>query len=568
MSRTSPIILPFTGGMNNVDTPLQLFLKKQGETQLLVNADTTLNGRLKLLRPLAALNAVAEASGIHTVYRANDKILVGAGANLKYRDGDALTAILSGLTSAHASIIHAGNWAFLGNGTDRKTIYLPTPVGCAWGQDVPSAAPVVVPGAVGSPNGTYSCYYRYKITLPDGSILRTGLSPVASVTVTSDKIEWSGLVHANFIGATSNQIELFRTMTGWSATYLVTTLDAGTTTYSDNNTDATVQANTEFAEDGYYPPPDGINLVVYHPGCDRLFAAVANEIYWSEAGLYHVFVYDETADEYTNVNSVFLTEEDVTGLLMIDEQLYIASKTTWKRLRGTNPSYWAWEPTVANKGPVSAAALVLTRNGAVYPGNDGYIHLFNGFESRRITEHFDFTTDPDSTCHATFDGRFYRLFYGDATYPELVLDFLNYPSTPVKIIQSTRDYSASCYDSMSDTFYVGDDDGYLRSGEDTDEEVTLTFKTCEIMADGTDYGDAGSLVLHANTQGNDLTIIPYHDEEAQDALTAFSSTSLKREARVLPLGSYRALSLQVSITANEDIEIREPWLLRKEGDAE
>jgi len=565
-----PIIINFNGGLNNLYTPLQLFTRQQGEVQALINADTTKMGRLKLLRPLTALNSTAEDDDVHSVFRAGDVVLVGSDTYLKYVDEATLTSLFTALSGEYISFAHVGDWVFLGDGTNEQAVYLTTPTACDWGLNPPSAAPTVADsGDAGDPDGTYSCYYRYKITLPDGTVIYTALSSAASVTVVTNKIAWSAIVHSTFTGATTIQAQLFRTKTGFSATYLVTTLASGTTTYTDNVSDTTLQTQDEYAETGYYGPPSGVDIVTYHEGADRVFCAVDNEVYWSEASLYHTFIYDEDADSYTNVNSVFLEGESITCLAMFDEQLYIGCQRTWKRLRGTNPDYWMWEPIAgAIKGPLSWRAVAVTPWGLIYPGNDGHIWIFNGFETARIAEGFVFSTDPDTTCHATYDGRFYRLFYGDATYPELILDFLEFPRRPPRIIQSTRDATASFYDSASNEFYLGDSSGYVRNGEDTDSDVTLTMQTAEIPVEQLiTLGNAGSLLIHANTENVTLTITPYFDDEAQDEITTLRTSSLKRVPIAMPFNDYRSFSLRVSITTNEDIELREPWILRSEEDS-
>lgn len=564
-----PIIINFSGGLNNLYTPLQLFTRQQGEVQTLINVDTTYMGRLKLLRPLTALNSTAESTEVHSLFRAGDLVLVGASTNLKYVNSTALTSLFTGLSGEYISFAHVGDWVFLGDGTNEQAVYTTTPTACDWGLNPPSAAPTVAAGAAGNPDGTYSCYYRYKITLPDGTVVYTALSSAASAVVSSEKIEWSAIVHASFTGATTVQAELFRTKTGFAATYLVDTLDDGTTTLSDNVDDTTLQTQDEYAETGYYGPPSGVDIVAYHEGADWVFCAVDNEVYWSEASLYHTYIYDEDADSYSNVNSVFLEGESVTALSMFDEQLYIGCQRTWKRLRGTNPDYWTWEPIAgAIKGPIARRSVALTPWGLIYPGNDGHIWIFNGFETARISEIFVFATEPTTTCHATYDGRFYRLWYGDSDCPELILDFLEFPRRPPRPVQSTRSASSSFYDSASNEFYMGDSDGYVRNGEDTDTEVTLTVRTAEIPVEQLiNMGGAGSLLIHANTENVTMTITPYFDDVAQDDITTFRTSSLKRVPIGMPFNDYRSLSLKVSITTNEAIELREPWILRSEDDS-
>lgn len=580
MNGRPPIPITFSGGMNNVDTALDLFLRKKGEVPFLVNADTTLKGRLKLLRPLTALNSVAASASIHTIYRGkgSDVILIGYSTIMGHLlNGITPTSLLTGLASASKSIGHAGNWVFMGDGTCNRSIYLAGPTGCSWGQAIPSAAPTVAVGAAGSvKDGTYSCYYRYKITLPDGvTVLRTGLSPAGSVAITGadadKKINWSALVHSTFTGVTGSnlQVELFRTKTGWSATYLVATVDSPTTSLTDEDvSDADAVLNTEFAETDYYPPPDNIDIVTYHPGADRMFVAVDNNVYWSEAGLYHIFQYSTSASEYTNVNSVFLSGENVTSMIILDEQLFIGCQRTWRRLRGSNPTYWQWEDVAgATKGPINWQSVAVTPWGAIYPGNDGYLWLFNSFSTNKLLEYFQFDTDPDTTCRAAFDGRFYRLFYGDATYPELVLDFLEYPSRPPRIVKSTRNATACHYDPAASVFYMGDSDGYVRSGEDTSQDVTLTVRTPEIPVEQlVKLGDMASLLIHADTGGDNLDITPYQDEVAQTALTSVATSSLVRQALPLPLDLERTISLGITITSSEDVELREPWMLSREDD--
>ena len=563
-----PIPITFCSGMNNRDTALNLFVNKSGQVPSVVNADTTYLGKLKLLRPLAALNKTAESSSIHSVFRGQDLVLAGTATYLKYRNGGTLTTLLSSLTSGAAmSFALIGNWIFIANGNEKRAVYITTPVGTGWGQAKPTAAPTTATGAAGDPDGTYSCYYRYRITLPDGTIIRTELSSADTVAPSSERIEWSAIVHASFTGATTNQVELFRTKSSFSATYLVATLDSGTTTYSDNVDDATLITQTEFNETGYYPPPDNVDAVIYHTGCNRLFAVVDNSIYWSEAGLYHTFLYSAVSGAYSSTNSVFLSGENVTGLAIFDEQLYISSQRTWKRLRGLSPSSWEWENTQAIKGSLCLKVVASTPWGIIYVGNDSRIWLFDGYHSEVIVDDFVFDTTPDIISHATFDGRYYKLCYNDSTYPELILDFLGFPNRGIRVIQSTRTADCSHYDQSSNEYYVGSSDGYLKNGDDESTDVTLTMRTPEIPIDMiVNLGDAGSLLVHANTQGDNLIITPYQDEEAQDNLTAFVSTSLIREALPLPLNIYRTMSFGISITTSEDITIQEPWLLRKEDD--
>jgi len=568
----TPLTLKFTGGMNNNDSPLNLFARDRGETQSLVNAKTDQRGLLKPLRKLTAVNATAESSSIHSVFNvynsSRNLVLVGVGTSLKYVNGTSLTTLLTGLSGEKISFTHVGDWVYLTDGTNRKAVYLPTPVGTDWGQDPPNAAPTVADsGVAGNPDGTYSCYSRYKITLPDASILRTALSPVGTVTVVTNKIAWSALVHSTFEGATTREIELFRTKTGFSGTYLVTTLSEGTTTYTDDVTDAALQGNTEYDEDGYYPFPDSLSVVFYHPGANRIFAASGNDVYWSEPGLYHICIYDESADEYTNTNTVFPQEESITAIGLWDEQLYFGSTGSWLRLRGYNPDYWLWEPTSAIKGPLSQASLVNIPMGLLYPGNDGYLWLFSGIESKKIIDQFIFGTSPTSSSCGAFDGTYYYLFYGDTTYPELLVDLSPLPASPPKVIQSARTATSVHYDKYSNRLYIGGSDGYVRYSDDTDQDITMSFQTAEIPIDQIDkLGDAATLVLEVDTKEDNLVITQFEDGIEQTSLTPISTAIMQRVVIPISLNIYRTLSIKASITSKKAVRIREPWFLSQEDD--
>ena len=558
------IPIRITGGMNNRYTPVSLFMRDRGEVVRLINADLSIMGEIRPLRPLAAVNATA-VEAIHSLVMANDILLAGHYDKLSWLNGTALTQIHSGLSGSRISFGHAGNWVYMADGTNKKATYLPTKAASDWGHAIPSAGPTIQAGAAGNPNGTYSCYYRYRITLPDGSIILTALSAVASViTVSSQKILWSDLVHASFTGATSVQIDLFRTKVGFAATYFVATIDSTDTSYEDDLSDASLQAEVEYAEGGYWPPPDNPEIAVYHNTSDRVFIAVGNSVYWTEAGKYHIVHFDEVTGLYDNMNDVFLAGENITAIVVLDENVYVASKKTWTRLRGRDPGQWIWEPTSAECGPVSWRSCVVTRWGVIYAGNDGRIWLFNGFRSVPFFENFVFPTTPGVECHGTFDGRFYRLFYEDTAYPEIVVDFLDYPATPPRPVQSARSAISSWYE-KGFGLYIGGADGYVRNGEDVTQEVAILIETPEVpVEDLATLGDMGKLVIRADTAGANLVITPKQDGVEQDALTPIVTNSLRTDSASVALGQYMVQSFILEITSAGAVRIMDPLILTKD----
>lgn len=565
------ILINFTGGINNLDTPLSLFVKNTGDVVNLVNADLSDLSKIKLKYLLKNLNSSVEASSVHSIFRGNGILLIGTGVYLKYWNStkSSFDNIFTDLSGADICFTKVGNWVYLANGTDKRAVYLKDYTGCDWGCDIPTVAPTVADsGVAGNPDGTYSCYYRYRITLNDDSIILTELSPVGSVIVATNKISWSALVHSSFSGAKSVQIDLFRTKTGFAGTYLVATIDEGTTTYTDDVSDTDLQTYTAFAEDGYLPPPASILNICYYETADRLFGSVDGNAYWSEAGAYHTFLYDSTAGEYTNVNSVYLGDDSITAFMPLDEQLYIGSKTTWRRLRGSDPDEWAWESTTAIKGPLSWKSVVRTQWGLIYPANDKFIHLFNGIISKRVLTHFKLDATPDSDTHMVYDGRFLRMYYDHDTYPEVIFDMLDYPESKGRITRGSQTATASFYDNDYDKLYIGTSDGYVKTDNDTDAEVTFTLQTPEFPSSQLKYfDDFKTLYIQANTQGDDIYIYVYQDNVLKRTIIR-STSGLDTIPIPTGPGVFKKIYFILAITTKKDIEFQEPWFLSKETNAQ
>lgn len=560
--QTQPIEIRFSGGMNSLNTAVDVMLRKKSEVALMVNVDLSKPGVCTPLKTLLPLNQTAGVD-IHSLCVANGSIIIVDGVTIEYLSGSTPTSLGAVLSSHPMSLSHVGNWIFCGNGTDRKAIYLPVKTLCDWGIDIPTVAPTVAAGAAGNPDGTYSCYYRYRVTMPDGTLILSALSPATDITVTLDKIEWSGLVYPTYTGATSVQIDLFRTATSMAANHLVTTLTSPVTTFSDDLIDADLILLTPYSETGYYPPPDNPSIVKYYNAADRVFVTVGPDAFWSESGKYFTFLYSAAGGDYQSVNSVFLTGEDITAVKRIDENLYFGSTGTWRRLRGKTPSDWQWEDTMAEAGPVNDASAVETPWGIIHPGIDGTMWLFTGNSSRSILDEFVFTTRPGTASHATFDGRFYRLYYEDPDYPELVVDFLKYPEVAPRIVKSTRTATASFYDKKTGTFFCADA-SYIRSQDDVVSSIAMTIRTGDIPLDFLGkMGSRSSLGFKANTMGEVLTVTPYLDGIAAAPITITTAVD-SRGVTPIPFGDAYSLSLLITYTGTEPITIEEPWLIMKD----
>lgn len=150
------------------------------------------------------------------------------------------------------------------------------------GIDAPTVAPTVAGASGGAATaGDYLCAYRYiDDTLPDP--IPSSLSPTTTVTATANqKFSWSNI--PGTLPGRATRVELWRTVSGGTNVfYKITTLNAGTTTYStDTSSDATLNASSEentlllLLEDGelnarrFVPPPN-----------DRCFVKMFQDRYW------------------------------------------------------------------------------------------------------------------------------------------------------------------------------------------------------------------------------------------------------------------------------------------------
>lgn len=116
------------------------------------------------------------------------------------------------------------------------------------GVDKPSTSPTCVSGTSGSPNGVYKCSVTYVNT----DDVESEPCTQTTVTVSSQKIEWSSIP----VGPTGTaKRRLYRSIAAGSTLYKVYEVpDNTTTTYSDNNADTVVQTGDLCPDDNQVPP--------------------------------------------------------------------------------------------------------------------------------------------------------------------------------------------------------------------------------------------------------------------------------------------------------------------------
>ncbi len=426
-----------------------------------------------------------------------------------------------------------------------------------WGIENPSIAPIVSIGAGGAnPNGTYSCYVTFYVGFPNDKWVETGPSPAGTVTVASEKIEWSRIPVCPYKGDYVKKYRrLYRSVSGIS--YLVTTISENySETFSDNVTDATLQSSTILGTTGYSIPPIGPqDLAIY---LQRAFLIKNTRLYWSEA--YAPFNFKTTS----NVVITKKENENLVSCLNWGDQLYMVSTDEWYRLQGTDPTTWAVKRTFTDAGIINRDTLKKSRFGPIGLWYDG-IYLFDGSISKNITEKtmgkkFFLDLDDLTVCYAEFDGiRYYFYYASSGSIPDkcLILDFSYYP----QIVCYYGFFAhAHEYNVGSGIHY------YALNGYEYSDGGTETIATTLTTGDRgfqkiTQKKTLDYLYYDIDTASKDVTVNIIVDGSTLQTLTLNTSSRERKRSEKLGYNEGYRYSLQISCADSQNLKIYAPWVL-------
>jgi hypothetical protein len=285
-----------------------------------------------------------------------------------------------------------------------------------------------------------------------------------------------------------------------------------------------------------------------------MFVIKTNRLYYTEPYMPFAFV---------NGGDIVVSRDDenLTGLVVWSEQLYIPSRYRWYRLQGSSSDTWSIKQTFTDTGVINRNTLAVTRFGIPGLYYDG-IYIFDGATNKNLTEKYlgkQFFTDIPNLekCWSFFDGLCYYFNYIQDGPKCIVLDFSYYPDIRWYFEDIAWD---------ARTFYAETGDSYLaRAGYEfqfADSEIIPTeFWTGDFaFKDITKRKLLKYLYYDIDTGGKDVTITIYVDGTAKQTWTLNTSSRIrKREETVSWKCEGYRFSLRATCSDSLPITVYAPW---------
>jgi hypothetical protein len=563
----------FDKGINLRKNP---YLHTEGELQSCSGFSFEKDGYLTPMKPRAVLDHDTYGT-IYDIHRYMNWVLINEGSNCRYKWDlrgycDQYTAADENFTfagigyPARHKIVDYKDWVFMVNGFENKCFSRGNMY--PWGIENPKLTPIGTAGSVGNPDGTYYLGYTFLVKFPNGEIYETGLSEYGIVSVSSQIIEWTNIGICPYVGT---DVVIHRCLYRYSSTlgaiyYVATINDNTTTTYSDNNEDATVAVNAILSTEDYSTPPDNIiDLELY---LQRLFAIQGTYLWWSEP--YLPFAFKTTSAINFSDNG-----DDLVGVVYWGDQLYLASHTSWYRLPGTDPDTWAKKETYADHGIINTHTIAKSKYGIIGLGDTDGLYLFDGSTSNNITlkklgaELFQDISD-HKACWGKFDGLRYKFYYpttGSTCNACLVVDFTFYPE--LRFYHDPFIASSSEHHRPSKRNYIAKAGLTYEEASTGGEAIDVSTVTGNKVGQGLLQRKAIEYIYYdINTHGKDVTLKIYIDgTEKTDKTWTLNETSRTRgrleDVPIQDWEGYRFdIGLSCSSVTDEDLEIYAPFAIK------
>lgn len=577
-------------------------LQKGGFLNKCENINFETEGTQTLREAYGKLNTTAIGS-IHSAKIYGSKLFVGDGAHLRY---NSLTGDFTDLYATFGT----KPWMFEEYkdfllGTNQTEFIMVDSSNNIYPANVanPVSAPSGAGGAGGNPNGNYMLYVSYYITWPNGMTYETGLSAAsANVSVSSKVISWSSIPVCPYAAYYGTAPTIYRKLyrgpgTGGTLTdiYLVDTItDNTTTTYSDDNSDATLEANDYSTVDDYTPVIIPKYFTAHYGRLHMIDSTYPHRLYWTEAVTGADAAENEVlmplamdTDNWDDMRVSGLKECDPQGIITWGTNLFIPLKQTWLRREGNDPDTWAYRKTYSKNGIGAPYTVdISTYPGGIIgltnpEGGDLGLTVFNGqYDKIMTTPRLDYifkndlNVDAIANCRGKCIGRYYHLLYpaGSATAPDhhLAIDLRRYPD--IRISEWT-DLSGQCLEADMDTtkVYFGCTDGFVRT-QDSGETVSFELETHDMIGGSAELADElkswTALKYMIDTAGSNVTMKIYIDDtlmKYSDGSTTKTITGTSEAMQILNSlpQNWKGYRIRINLSGTDlsKVEIYSPWKL-------
>jgi len=488
-------------------------LQQPGYLKVAKNVIFEVDGSQALRPQFTALNSTALAA-IHSIKRFKTLVIAGVNVGLYSSSGGDFTALSTAFSAAlwmfkqYKNFLHCTNGAYQALFDASGNLY-PAKIAN------PTTAPTLADsGVAGSPDGDYFGYVSYKITWPNGHTYETGLSAAsANVTVVTNKIAWTDIPLCPYAAYYGTEPTITRNLyrgPGTAGTigdiyFVANVADNTTTTYTDNESDASIAAAGASYVDDYGPQIDSKFLEYHYGRLHMIDASNVHRLYYSEAVSGLTAAENEVLmplamlqSNWDDLRTAGFGEVDPQGLIAWGLSLFIPLKHTWIRKQGNDPDTWTYKKTWATHGIAAPYTVDLCSEpmGIIGLSNaDGGspgIAVFNGSSSDiLIAPRLDYIFETDlnisaiANCRGKVAGRYYHLFYpsGSATDPDkhLVLD-MRRGAGDIRIAywDGLEGMSVDA-DTQGKNFYIGGSDGIARVQSGITEAVDVDIETHELI---------------------------------------------------------------------------------------
>lgn len=569
-------------------------LQKGGFLKTCKNINLETEGTQTLRDKFAALNSTVMGS-VHSIKKYGANVYTGDGGNLRKN----YTTLYGSFGSKVWQFEEYKDFLI---GTNQQNFILVDDDGNVYPTQVdnPSGKCTGAAGSSGNPNGIYALYYTFYITWPNGQTYETGFSPVSDdVTVTSTAITWSGIGVCSYSSYYGVSPKIYRKLyrgpgTGGTLSdiyYVDTITNNTTTTYTDNFTDAELEANDYETVADYLPTIIPKYFTAHYGRLHMISADYPHRLYWTEEAL------GTDASENESLMPLAITDTNwddmrVSGLKEVDPQgiitwginLFIPLKQTWLRREGNDPDTWAYRKTYSKNGIGAPYTLdVTTYPGGIIgltnpEGGDLGITVFNGQYDKVMTTprldwifKNDFNVDAIATCRGKCVGRYYHFLYPSATSSSpdkhLAIDLRRYPD--IRVAEWT-DLNGQCIETDMDStkIYFGCTDGYVRS--QGSEDVDFELETHDMVGGSAELTNElktfQEIKYALDSDGDDVTMKVYIDDvlmkysDGSTTKTISGTGETLQYIRSLPKdwAGYR-IRINLSGTDMNKVEIYSPW---------